>query len=517
MENKQRKRSILSISDFVFFFAGAGLISYYFVRVIFLFNAQYSFFLFIFSFVVFLAETFLIIQTVGFLVQIFRLGDLKHDLQFTQNKVLSWPEVAVVTPVKNEPDDILEQTVLTLKGLDYEKKNIYLIDDSDDQNFIKRNIELAKKHNIKYFRPEDLKGAKAGALNSFLSQMKEKYLAIFDADQNPLPIFLKETVSVAESDEKIAFVQTPQFYSNLGTSPITRAAAMQQAIFFESICEAKGSFNAMFCCGTNVLIKKDALVEVGGFDEKSITEDFSTSLRMHILGYKSVYYNRILAFGMGPENLPAYFRQQSRWAVGTVQVFVMAIKYFLRKPKSLTAIQWWEYFLSSTFYFTSWMFSLLLLCPILYLFFGISAYHIDISIYFLAFIPYYFFTTVMLYVTLKKINYSFLDIYHGAMMGIISFPIIMVSTAKGLFSRKNNFKVTQKNEVTNASFVSLWPWHSLIILNFFAIIYGTINSEGRQLAVLINVLWCSYHIFLLSYIYYFNAKPKQAINILEST
>ena len=256
---------------------------------------------------------------------------------------------------------------------------------------------------------------------------------------------------------------------------------------------------------------------MGGFDENSITEDFSTSLRMHILGYKSVYYNHILVFGMGPENLPAYFRQQSRWAVGTVQVFVMAIKYFLRKPKSLTAIQWWEYFLSSTFYFTSWMFSLLLLCPILYLFFGISAYHIDISIYFLAFIPYYFFTTVMLYVTLKKINYSFLDIYHGAMMGIISFPIIMVSTAKGLFSRKNNFKVTQKNEVTNASFVSLWPWHSLIILNFFAIIYGTINSEGRQLAVLINVLWCSYHIFLLSYIYYFNAKPKQAINILEST
>src|SRR5437764_501255 len=97
---------------------------------------------------------------------------------------------------------------------------------------------------------------------------------VFDADQNPTPSFLKETVSLIERDPKIAFVQTPQFYSNMDVSHLAKAAAVQQSIFFENICQAKESVDAMFCCGTNFLMRKSALWEAGGFDETSITEDF---------------------------------------------------------------------------------------------------------------------------------------------------------------------------------------------------------------------------------------------------
>ena len=42
---------------------------------------------------------------------------------------------------------------------------------------------------------------------------------------------------------------------------------------------------AMFCCGTNVVFRRTAVEEAGGFPETSLTEDFALSLRLHEAGY----------------------------------------------------------------------------------------------------------------------------------------------------------------------------------------------------------------------------------------
>jgi cellulose synthase (UDP-forming) len=54
----------------------------------------------------------------------------------------------------------------------------------------------------------------------------------------------------------------------------------------------------------------------------SITEDMATAMRLHSLGWKSVFYPEVLAYGLAPEDLGTSLKQRLRWAQGTVQVFV---------------------------------------------------------------------------------------------------------------------------------------------------------------------------------------------------
>lgn len=149
---------------------------------------------------------------------------------------------------------------------------------------------------------------------------REKYLVIFDADMNPFPDFVEPLCEYLEKNPKVAFVQTPQYYSNFESNRVAKAAGLQQAIFYEYICEGKGLKDAMFCCGSNVMIRIEALLSVGGFNEVSVTEDFATSLLLHLNGWKSIYFNRVSAFGKGPEDLGSFFKQQFRWARGTLEI-----------------------------------------------------------------------------------------------------------------------------------------------------------------------------------------------------
>ncbi len=287
----------------------------------------------------------------GFMLNIISLQGGKYKIPKVKLISGKEPFVAVIVPVKNEPPQVVEQTMITLYALAYPNKNIYLLDGSDDKVIIAKYKRYAKKYGIIYKHVRKPTHSKAQTINRFLPSFKEKYLAIFDADQNPLSNFLTETVSVAESDDNLAFVQTPQLYSNIEVSPIAKGAAMQQSIFYESICEAKSTQNAIFCCGTNVLIRTKVLQRINGFDESSVTEDFSSSIDIHSLGYRSFYLNKVLTFGMAPESLPSYIKQQNRWALGTTGVLRKLILKIIHEPQSLSSMQWWEYFLSASYYF----------------------------------------------------------------------------------------------------------------------------------------------------------------------
>jgi cellulose synthase (UDP-forming) len=105
-------------------------------------------------------------------------------------------------------------------------------------------------------------------------------VAIFDADHVPHADFLAKMVAYF-TDDKVGFVQTPQFYKNYGVNYLTRSSWEQQELFFGPICKGKNRLNAATMCGTNMLISRKALEEVGGMYTESIAEDFVTGLFMH--------------------------------------------------------------------------------------------------------------------------------------------------------------------------------------------------------------------------------------------
>lgn len=485
-----------------------GLFLYFGVRLYIFFSNRYGLVNFIISFFLLLAESHSILHSFGFIIGLISLrksgANYHRHIELDKNNL---PPVTILVPARNEPVDILELTFISLASLDYKEKKIVFLDGSDE-GYLKANQELAKKYEIVYFQPTIKPKSKAEIINQYLPNVSSKYLSVFDADQNPLPEFLMETVGLAEYSKKIGFVQTPQLYSNFSASPIARGAALQQSIFYENVCEAKGQSGSMFCCGTNFLMRTDALRAVGGFDASSVTEDFATSVKIHSLGYHSIYYNHVRVFGMAPETLPAYLKQQFRWSAGSVGVLRRLFLDSLRGKLHLSFSQKWEYFLSATYYFVGWSFFILMLCPALYLLFDIPSYFASPYLYLGTFIPYYVLMLITFYATMKKRNYKIRDVFTGIIMGSLSYPILIKSTTAAIFGKKATFEVTDKGKTGKLSFWKLWPWTAMIALNLLAVVNGFFRLSENYYAIGINMVWCLYHTSLLFYIFKLNKSPK---------
>lgn len=416
------------------------------------------------------------------------------------------PSVAILVPVRHEPREVLEETFLTIRNLRYENRTVYLLDDSTLEEHRVDIRELAKEFGFELFAgPSARHGAKAGIINDCLKTLTQKYIVVFDADQNPLPEFLNDLVPLMEKDKKMAFIQTPQFYTNIETNPVARGAAFQQAVFYEYICEGKARAGAMFCCGTNMIFRREALLDVGGMDEATVTEDFSTSLRLHLKGWKSFYYEHVCVFGAAPKNLAAYFKQQFRWANGTIGVFRQVLMALVIRPLALKPVQWWEYFLSSTYYFTGIAFFFLMICPVAYLFFRIPTYFARPEIYFLAYAPYIVLSNSIFYLILRRRNYRPRDLFLGQMLNAVSFSVYLRGALNALLGIRTHFEVTPKGIGRRTPYYIFWPQLFFIFLNLSAVVWGFNRFIYEQkAAILVNAFWAGYHCFMLSGLFYFN-------------
>jgi len=203
----------------------------------------------------------------------------------------SAPPVAFVMCSYREPLAVIEANMVCFRNLTYPAKRLYLLDDTpydqpcaDPEALLRYRADvesLCRRIGVNLFRHR-WRGAKAGMINDFLdflagrerdgfefttyqrgvSGREAKYLAVFDADMNPLPDFAEPLVASLENDDRLAFVQTPQFYSNT-SNRVAHGAALQQAVFYEYICDGKSMQEVMPCCGTNVMFRIAALEEVG--------------------------------------------------------------------------------------------------------------------------------------------------------------------------------------------------------------------------------------------------------------
>ena len=486
-----------------------------------------------------LAESFFLINCMAYLGNVWRV--LRgHNQKTAVSEAIptldEYPPIAIVVCSYKEPLEMLEANLICFRSLTYPNKQIYFLDDTryelageNDQTMEQYRLaidQVCSRIGVNLFRRR-WRGAKAGMINDFLAFLEgkppegcefhqfqkactpgtEKYIAIFDADMNPLPDFAEELVQIMEADEKIAFAQRPQYYSNFENNRVARAAGLQQVIFYEYVCEGKGAQDAMFCCGTNVMFRRKALASVGGFDESSVTEDFVTSFNLHTNGWSSAYLNRICAFGKGPEDLGSYFRQQFRWALGTVGLLRKMTRTSICNPRAMPLAKWFEYLLSSTYYLVGWAFLVLVICPVIYLFFNVPRYFAHPGIFLLFFVPYMLATFCAFLNTLRYRTYRRRDVFHGLLLANVAFPIYIQASLLGLLGFRGKFGVTPKSGSTALPLRSLWPQILAMTATLAAAVWGLnrLYYVGEPtLALLVNVFWCMYNFWLLSNVFYFN-------------
>jgi cellulose synthase/poly-beta-1,6-N-acetylglucosamine synthase-like glycosyltransferase len=234
------------------------------------------------------------------------------------------PLVTIQLPFYNEMY-VVDRLIDAVAEIEYPKDRleIQVLDDSTDETC--EIAELAVRRlrqrglNISYLHRTDRTGFKAGALEAGLKVAQGEFIAIFDADFVPPSDFLMRTIPYF-CDEKIAVVQTRWGHLNRDYSLLTKVQAVMLDGHF--VLE-HGGRNRAGCFfnfnGTAGVWRRTAIVDAGGWQHDTLTEDLDLSYRAQVRGWKFLFLPDLVTPAEVPVEMNAFKSQQHRWAKGSIQ------------------------------------------------------------------------------------------------------------------------------------------------------------------------------------------------------
>ncbi len=554
--------------------------------------------------------------------------------------------VDVFITTYNEPAEMVLATALAAKAITH-PHSTWILDDGARSQI----RDLAHEHGIGYLtrssewenRPRH---AKAGNLNNALMVTQGEFLLILDADQVPEPQILTNTLGYF-SDRRVSLIQTPQYFINV---PESDPLGSQAPLFYGPIQQGKDGWNAAFFCGSNALLRREALMQLGlvgyvrevergirkalkasrkairkarhsteakdplvaglldqvqaamdtarselkagaslsdityrvrgsvndavqslvesdfsalqadlaeisamnltdaeGFtvpepelDDAigrmshrdwsplgalesvqavldaisverdteaqpimplatiSVTEDMATSMRMHAMGWRSVYHHEILAYGLAPEDLNTMLTQRLRWAQGTVQVMLRENP-LLQKGMRLS--QRLMYFATMWSYLAGFAAVIYFAAPIIYLTLGILPVQSISTDFFVRFIPFMVVNQLLFTVAGRGIS-----TWRGQQYSLALFPTWITACTTAArnvwFGRPLNFAVTPKERQTGGpSWSLIRPQLIVMGLLLFALVVGSLRliaGLNEPIGTAVNVAWVSFDLVILS-------------------
>lgn len=560
----------------------------------------------------------------------------------------------------NESVDLVRGTAIASRAITYPHKT-WILDDGARAEM----RELASEVDVGYVtRSEAWKDrprhAKAGNLNNALMITEGEFLLVLDSDQVPKPEILDHVLGYFD-DERVAFVQTPQVFENVTSGD---PLGSQAPLFYGPIQQGKDGWNAAFFCGSNAVLRREALMQLGVVyyvkdleravtkairgadrliakarhadgannpavhmaldeiaaavkkariaiangdpialvtydiqlhlasvgsamvaadlqllsedidaikamaDEQdeslhefidvkktvaalshrelsplgaiesirtllqsldvdrsgeaqpimpmatiSVTEDMATAMRLHSMGWHSVYHHETLVLGLAPEDLGSMLTQRLRWAQGTMQVM------FKENPllkSGLTFAQRLMYFATMWSYLSGFAAIAFIAAPVVFLCFGILPVRSTALVYFLHFLPFMIANQLLFFVASRGKT-----TWRGQQYSLALFPIWIKATTTAaisvIFRRGLNFAVTPKNRQEGAH-----PWHLISIqiasagLLIFSTIVGIVRivlGVGEPIGTSINIAWVILNLanfsVLIQAVLYQGYKPKE--------
>ena len=234
------------------------------------------------------------------------------------------PRLTVQLPVFNEVY-VIERLIDAVMQLRYppDKLDIQILDDSTDETTTRIARKLtAYAHTrvtIAHIRRPNRTGYKAGALAYGLPLAKGEFIAIFDADFIPEPDFLLRAIAHFNRPD-IGVVQTRWLHLNENYSLLTQLQAMGLNAHFvvEQNARYAGKLFLNFN-GTAGIWRKKAILDAGGWQIDTLTEDLDLSYRAQLKGWQISYRDDIGVRAELPVTMNAIKSQQYRWMKGPAE------------------------------------------------------------------------------------------------------------------------------------------------------------------------------------------------------
>jgi biofilm PGA synthesis N-glycosyltransferase PgaC len=225
----------------------------------------------------------------------------------------SLPLITLIVPAFNE-EKTVSRTLRHLQNFDYPKEKLELMvvdDGSADKTF-----EVASRFSgVTVLRKPN--GGKASALNHGLKLAKGELVGCVDSDSCPRSDALVKMVPFFSQDDVAAV--TSSIYVSTGKSMIERFQRIEYIliVWARKLLEY---LDSVYCTpGPLSLYRTDILRDVGGFDEKNLTEDIEIAWKLIHNGYKIKMAPQAEVYTSPQETFGKWWRQRLRWNIGGMQ------------------------------------------------------------------------------------------------------------------------------------------------------------------------------------------------------
>ena len=477
----------------------------------------------IFGILLVVAETVTVLTTFDLFVQ--KMKADRRQIECPTIPLECYQNVDVFIATHNEPVDLLYKTVNACTYMDYpdkDKVHIYLCDDGNRPEV----ADLARQFHVGYLGFSNNQHAKAGNLNHALSKTASPLIATFDADMIPQHSFLMKTVPYfflpsyikdngawrprredeLDEDFKIGLIQTPQSFYNPDLFQFNLYAENnipnEQDFFSREVNILRNASNAVAYTGSNTLILRKAMEEIGGFPTNTITEDFETSIRLQQAGYVTYATQEVQAAGLTTTTIKGMIKQRIRWARGILQSLqnthaVASHKLPLSARISYLGsfLYWWSFFNRLIF----------ILSPILFALFDFQIVDTSFWAILIFWLPSYFcYSLSVRYLSSNIRNQRWSQVIDTIFMPYLIWPVFLET----LHIHERKFKVTSKKRATGkrnlSSILYAVPHIILLLLSVAAMLRYVDGKYGWALFYSsIIIFWLTYNMVALCYALFF--------------
>ena len=461
-----------------------------------------------------------IVEFLGILEMIVHFSQLSRSLTPKLPKVnpADYPDVDIFISTYNEPPELLYKTINGCLNMDYPDKSkvhIYLCDDGhrDEMGVLARHMGVT--HLVR----DTHQFAKAGNLNHALSVTSSPYVVTFDADMIPKHDFLTACIPYFLGKEKIGFLQTPQAFYNPDLFQYNLYSEdrvpNEQDFFYRDIQVMRSATNTVIYGGTNTILSRQALEDIGGFYTGVITEDFATGIMIQSKGYQCYAINEAYACGMSPEDLKSLIKQRQRWARGCIQT---GRKLHIFSLKGLNLEQKISYLTSITYWFGPMKRFVYMISPILYAVFNIIVVKCTVGEVLIFWLPMYFLNNITLHMLSGNIrNTRLTNIYETAMVPALLSSVILET----LGISQTKFIVTKKDGKQKMEGSGFWFKFktSLLLLMFLALsivglarcIYETFVQATPSYSIIMFWLLVNLYYLTMSMFFIFGRRQHRQV------
>ena len=244
------------------------------------------------------------------------------------------PFVSIMIPAHNE-ESVIATTVETVLKLDYPNFEIIAIDDRSTDNTASVLKDLEQKYPnkvIAFIRPKDAFPGKSAVLNDALEFAKGEAILVFDADATMEPNFLTNLVYELEPKD-VGAVQARKIVRNKDVNLLTKCQNNEMTMDTHFQVGRDSVKGAVELRGNGELIKREALEDIGGWNNYTITDDLDMSTRLHIKGWDVRFCANTAVYEEGIMYLVPLYKQRRRWIEGSIRRYLEAFWDILTSKK----------------------------------------------------------------------------------------------------------------------------------------------------------------------------------------